>query len=147
MSTRPRSERGFDVGRTHADMHPDPPHPVADHPPDSIDRSRLERNEAVRLGKPRDAEQGAREPVARAPEALNQSGEVLEQRVDVGGVEVQPNHVGEGHIGAGEDRFEVVQRDSELSGHVAGVLCVAAGVNGVLAITDVQAAMPLTRCT
>jgi hypothetical protein len=35
---------------------------------------------------------------------------VLEQLVDVGGVRVEPDDVGEGHVGVSEDGFEVVER-------------------------------------
>jgi hypothetical protein len=50
---------------------------------------------------------------------------------------------GEGHAGASEDRLEVVERESELGGHVARMLCVAVGVNGVLAAADEHSAVAL----
>src|SRR6266542_147894 len=90
--------------------------------PGSIHCGCLERYEQVWPREPGNAEQGAREAHAGAVEALGQDAEVLEQGVDVGGVDVEPDDVAEVHVGAGEDCFEVVECEAELGCHVAGML-------------------------
>jgi hypothetical protein len=66
---------------------------------------------------------------------------VPDQGVDVGGVDGEPDDVGEGHACSGEDRFEVVEGEPELSGHVAGVLRLPVRVDGVLAAAEKHAAV------
>src|SRR5919201_5165471 len=110
---------------------------------DSIHCGCLDRDDEVWRGEAGDAEQGGGEAHAGGLEAPVHYGEVLWQGVHVGRIEVEPHHVGEGHAGAGEDRFEVVEGESELGGHVARMLCVAVGVNGVLGAADEFSAVPL----
>jgi hypothetical protein len=66
---------------------------------------------------------------------------VLEQLVEVGGVGVEPDDVGESHAGGGQDGLQVVEGCPDLGGHVAWMLGAAVVVDRVLAAADEYAAL------
>ena len=67
----------------------------------------------------------------------------LEERVDVGRVDVQPDDVAEVHAGFAQDRLEVVEREGDLRRHVARMLRCAVGVDRRLAPKEQHAARAL----
>jgi hypothetical protein len=68
---------------------------------------------------------------------------VRDELVDIGGVDVQPHDVGQGHFGGAQHVLQVVERELELRGHVARVLGVAVGVHRVLPAAHEQPLVPL----
>ena len=48
----------------------------------------------------------------------------------------QPDDIRQTHSGTGQDRLQIVERESELGSHIAWMLCVAVGVDGVLSAAD-----------
>jgi hypothetical protein len=47
---------------------------------------------------------------------------VLEKQIDIGGVDVEPDEIREGHTGLGENSFQVVEAQRQLRRHVTAML-------------------------
>src|SRR5829696_7321921 len=75
----------------------------------SVDRGCLQQDQKLRCSQPRDAEQGGCKAAIGVREAPRKALPVLEQIVEVGRVDGEPDDVGERHVGRVQHGLQVVE--------------------------------------